>query len=190
MTLNFDLDNTQNLDHIIKCIQIGCVPEVPINEHHLADRDESLLAHLGIAKSALNKLDNLLSKLLNNDVDLQIKSQDILNSCLYLCGEHSQPNLPWSDIESHSMMKLSIEKLCNLMHCTNIEELFTRVDVSKIIIGLLYKLENDNWKKYPAAIECFMWILKNLKVKCKKLDIFMNKITMYNQIYVVDATFK
>jgi len=164
MTLNFDLNNTQNLDHIIKCIQSGCAPEVTINENHLADRNESLLAHLEIAKSVLNKLDNLLSKLLNNDVDLQIKSQDILNSCLYLYGEHCRPNLPWSVVESHSITNLSIEKLCNLMHCSNIEELFTRVDVSKIIIGLHYKLENDSWKKYPAAVECFMWILKRLKM--------------------------
>jgi len=164
MTLNFDLSNAQNLDQIIKCIQIGCVPEVTTDENHLADRDKLLLAHLEIAKSVMNKLDNLLSKLLNNDVDLKIKSQDILNSCLYLYGEQCQPNFPWCDVESYSIMNVSIEKLCNLMCCSNIEELFTRVDVSKIIIGLHYKLENDSWKKYPAAVECFLWILKHLKV--------------------------
>jgi len=165
MTLNFDLSNAQNLDQIIKCIQIGCVPEVTTDENHLADRDKLLLAHLEIAKSVMNKLDNLLSKLLNNDVEFKIKPQDILNSCLYLYGEHCRPNLPWCDVESHSIMNVSIEKLCNFMQCSNIEELFTRVDVSKIIIGLHYKLENDSWKKYPAAVECFLWILKHLKVR-------------------------
>lgn len=172
MTLNFDLSNLQNLDQIVKCIQIGCVPEVTINENHLVDRDESLVAHLKIAKSILNKLDNLLSKLLNNDIDLQIKPRDILSCCLYLCGEHCRPNLPWSDVECYTIMNSSIEKLCNLMHYSNIEELFDHVDVSKIIIGLRFKLENDSWKKFPAAVECFMWILKNLKVRFRKIGIF------------------
>jgi len=164
MTLNVDLSNTQNLDQIIKFIQSGCVPEVPINEDHLANRDEALLAHLEVSKPILNKLSMLLSKLLKNDVDLQIKLLDIMNPCLYLCGEHCKSNLPWSDEESHTLMKLCIEKLCSLMHCVNIEELISHLDVSKIFFGLQCKLENDNWKKYPAAVECFMWILKYLKV--------------------------
>lgn len=165
MTLNFDLSNTQNIDQIIKYIEIGCVPEVPTNENHLADRDEALLAHLEIAKTVLNKLNNLLSKLITNNVDFQVKPQDIMNVCLYLCGEHCQSNFLWSDIESHSLMNLCIEKLCSLMHYSDIEELFIHVNVSKIFHGLKYKLENDNWKKYPATVECFMWILKCLKVK-------------------------
>jgi len=164
MTLNIDLSNTQNLDQIIKCIQIGCVPEVSSNENDLAKRDKALLAHLEIAKPILNELSIFLSKLLNKDVDLQIKLQEIIHPCLYLCGEHCKSNLPWSDEESHTLMILCIEKLCCLMHYVNIEELITHLDVSKIFIGLQCKLENDNWKKYPAAIECFIWILKYLEV--------------------------
>jgi len=164
MASNIDLSNTQNIDQIIKCIQIGCVPEVSNNENDLTNRDKALLAHLDIAKPVLNKLSILLSKLLNNDVDFQIKLQDIIIPCLYLCGEHCKSNLAWSDEESHTLMKLCIEKLCSLMHYVNIEELITHLDVSKIFVGLQCKLENDNWKKYPAAVECFIWILKFLKV--------------------------
>jgi len=164
MELNTDLNSTLNLEEIIKCIQNGCVPEVPTDENHLADRDEALLAHLEIAKSILNKLSILLSRLLNNDVDLQVKLQDIMNPCLYLCGEHCKSNLPWSDEESHTLMKVCVEKLCSLVHYVNFEELITHLDISKIFFGLQCKLENANWKKYPAAVECFLWILKCLKV--------------------------
>lgn len=164
MASNIDLSNAQNIDQIIKCIQIGCVPEVSNNENDLTNRDKALLAHLDIAKPVLNKLSILLSKLLNNDVDFQIKLQDIIIPCLYLCGEHCKSNLAWSDEESHTLMKLCIEKLCSLMHYVNIEELITHLDVSKIFVGLQCKLENDNWKKYPAAVECFIWILKFLKM--------------------------
>jgi|UniRef100_A0A2S2R1W1 hypothetical protein len=161
MTLNFD---TENLDEINNSILNGCVPEVSINENHLAERDEALLAHLETAKLVLNKLYNLLSKLLSHDADQQIRPEDILNSCLYLCGEHCKSNLPWSDIESYSLMNLCIEKICSLMNCHSINELFTKIDVSSIFVGLQYKLKNDNWKKYPAAVECYMWVLKYLKV--------------------------
>lgn len=161
MTLNFD---TENLDGIINCLQFGCVPEVSINENHLDERDKALLAHLETAKPVLNKLNNLLSKLLNYDADLQIRLEDILNSCLYLCGEHCKSNLPWSDIESHSLMNLCIEKICSIMHYHSVEELFSHIDISSIFVGLQYKLKNDNWKKYPGAVECFMWMLKYLKV--------------------------
>lgn len=164
MALNIDLSSTQSLDQIIKYIQIGCVPEVSNNENDLAKRDEALLAHLEIAKPILNELNTLLSTLLNKDENLQFKLQDIINPCLYLCGEHCKSNLPWSDEESHTLMKLCVKKLCCLMHYVNIEELITHLDVSKIFVGLQCKLENDNWKKYPAAIECFIWILKHLKV--------------------------
>ncbi|XP_026817580.1 TELO2-interacting protein 2-like [Rhopalosiphum maidis] len=164
MELNTDVNSTLNLEEIIKCIQNGCVLEVPTDENHLADRDEALLAHLEIAKSILNKLSVLLSRLLNNDVNLQIKLQDIINPCLYLCGEHCKSNLPWSDEESHTLMKVCVEKLCSFVHYVNIEELITHLDISKIFFGLQCKLENDNWKKYPAAVECFLWILKCLKM--------------------------
>lgn len=161
MTLNFD---TENLNEIINYVQNGCVPEVTINENHLAERDEALLAHLETAKLVLNKLNHLLSKLLNNGADQQIKPEDILNSCLYLCGEHCKSNFPWSDIESHSLMNLCIKKICSLMNYHSINELFTKINVQSIFIGLGYKLKNDNWKKYPAAVECYMWMLKYLKV--------------------------
>ncbi|XP_025198705.1 TELO2-interacting protein 2-like [Melanaphis sacchari] len=164
MALNTDINNELNLEQIIKCIQSGCAPEVSADENHLADRDEALLAHLNLAKSILNKLNILLSKFLNNDVDLQIKLQDIIYPCLYLCGEHCKSDLLWSDEESHTLMKLCIEKLCSLMHYINIDELITHLDVSKIFFGLQCKLENDKWKKYPAAVECFIWILKYLKM--------------------------
>jgi len=163
MALNTDL-NTLDLEQIIKCIQNGCVPEVPTTENHLANREKALLAHLKIAKSILNELSILLTRLLNNDADLQIKLQDILNPCLYLCGEHCNSNFLWSDEESHKLMKLCIEKLCSLTHYVNVEELITHLDISKIFSGLQCKLENDNWKKYPAAVECYIWILKYLKV--------------------------
>jgi len=164
MALYINFKNIQNVDQIIKYIQIGCVPEVSNNENDLTNRDTALLAHLENAKSIFNELIILLSKLINNEVDLQIKLQDIINSCLYLCGEHCKSNFPWSDEESHALMKLCIEKLCCLMHYVNIEELITHQDVSKIFVGLQCKLEHDNWKKYPAAVECFIWILKYLKV--------------------------
>lgn len=161
MELNFD---TENLDEIINYIQIGCVPEVSINENQLDERNEALLAHLETAKRVLNKLSNLLSKLINHDSGLKIRLEDILNTCLYLCGEHCKSNLPWSDIESHSLMNLCMEKICSLMHYHSIEELFAQIDVSSIFVGLQNKLKNDNWKRYPAAVECYMWILNNLKV--------------------------
>lgn len=164
MALNINLKNIQNVDQIIKYIQIGCVPEVSNNENDLNNREIALLAHLENAKSIFNELKIVLSKLINNEVDLQIKLQDIINPCLYLCGEHCKSNFPWSDEESHTLMKLCTEKLCCLMHYVNIEELITHLDVSKIFVGLQCKLENDNWKKYPAAVECFIWILKCLKV--------------------------
>lgn len=164
MALHIDLSNAKNLDQIIKCIEAGCVPEITIDQDKLANQNKALLAHLEISKPILNKLSILLSKLLNNDIDVKIKLQDIMNSCLYLCGEHCQSNLPWSDAESHTLMKLCIEKLCSLTHYINIEELITHQDVSKIYFGLQFKLENDNWKKYPAAVKCSMWILKYLKV--------------------------
>lgn len=167
MTLNYDLNNTQNLDQIIKWIELGCLPEVSRNENDLSNHNEMFLAHLKNAKSVLKKLNNLLSRLLKNDVNLQIMIRDILNPCLYLCGEHNQSNFPWSDEESHSLMNLCIEKLCSLMNYVHIEEFFIHVDVSKLVVGLHYKLENQEWKKYPAAIECFMWILKSLKVSTK-----------------------
>jgi len=165
MSLNIDLNHTQNLEQVLQILEIGCVPKVPSDEDHVADRDKTLLAHLEIAKLVLNKLNNLLSKLINNDVVLQVKLRDIINPCLYLCGEHCRSNLPWSDNESHSIMNVCIEKLCKLMHYSNMEELFTYVDVSKVFIGLQYKLKNDNWKNYPAAVECFIWSLKYLKVR-------------------------
>lgn len=164
MILNDCLNNIQNVDQIIKFIQMGCSPEISIHENE-ANYDGILIAHLDNAKSVLNNISKLLSKILNNNVDIQIKPLDILNPCIYLFGEHCESTFPWSDVESHSIMNGCIEKLCNLMHYINIEELFARVDVSKIFIGLQYKLENDNWKKYPAAVQCFMWILKYLKVK-------------------------
>lgn len=179
MALNFDLSCTENPNQIIKCIQLGCLPEVPSNENDLADHDGIFLAHLETAKSVLKQLDALLSKLLKNEkcVGLQIKIQDILNPCLYICGEHNQSNFPWSDVESHSLMNKCSEKLCELMHYVNIEELFIHEDVSKVVVGLHCKLENEEWKKYPAAVECFMWILKSLKVITGK--------TMFLFIYVL-----
>lgn len=171
MVLNFDVNYTHNLEQIINFIQIGYVPEVSTHENNIANCDEVLLAHLNIAKCVLNKLNILLSKLLNNDKNVQtIKSQDILNPCLYLCGEHNRSDFPWSDTESHSLKNSCIEKLCNLMQFSNIEELLTQMDVSKIFIGLQYKLGKDNWKKYPGAIECFIWLLKCLKVRYKWLQ--------------------
>lgn len=165
MALNFDLSTTQSIDQIVKYIEIGCVPEVPANENLMYCRANKLLGHLETAKAVLNELNNLLSKLLANNVDIQVNLRDIMNSCLYLCGEHCQSNFQWSDNQCHSIMNSCIEKLCSLMHYTNIEELFTNVNISKIFLGLKYKLEHNNWKKYPAAVECFMWILKHLKVK-------------------------
>lgn len=190
MTLNFDLSSTQNLNQIIKCIQLGYLPEVSSNENNLDDHDGMFLAHLETAKSILKQLDSLLSRFLKNEkcVGLEIKIQDILNPCLYLCGEHNRSNLPWSDVESHSLMSNCTEKLCNIMHYVNIEELFINEDISKVIVGLHCKLENEEWKKYPAAVECFMWILKSLKVIIKKcMFLFINVLFVIN---VLDATFK
>lgn len=165
MTSNFVLNyNILNLEHIVQFIESGYIPEVSTNENRLAERERIFIAHLNITKSVLNKLNDLLNRLLNNDVNLQIVPYDILHPCLYLCGEHCQSNFLWSDIESYSIMNLCINKLCNLMHYSNIDELFNHIDISKVYAGLLYKLENNNWKKYPAAVECFMWILKYLKV--------------------------
>lgn len=166
MILSVCLNNIQNVNEIIKFIQMGCAPEVSIHENEV-NCDGILLAHLDIAKSVLNDISNFLSKILNNDIDLQIKPLDILNSCIYLFGEHCQSTFPWSDVESHLIMNGCLEKLCNLMHYINVDELFTQVDVTKMFIGLQYKLENDNWKKNPAAVQCFIWILKYLKVKYK-----------------------
>lgn len=164
MTFNLCLNNIQNVDQIVKFIQTGCTPEIPTHKND-DERDEILLAHLNISKSVLNDISNLLSKIVNSDIDLQIRPLDILNWCLYLFGEHCQSTFPWSDDESHLMTNICLEKLCNLMQYINIEELFTHVDVSKMLIGLQYKLENDNWKKYPAAVESFMWMLKYLRVR-------------------------
>lgn len=161
---NFELNNIQNPEQIIKFIEVGFLPEVSSDENQLADSNEVFLAQLDVAISVLHKLNDLLSKLLNNDLNLQIKPCDILHSCLYLCGEHCQSNFQWSNTESHSIMNECIDKLCCLMHYSNIDELFAHTDVSKLFAGMLYKLKNDNWKKYPAAVECFMWILKYLKV--------------------------
>jgi len=165
MTLKYDLDNAQNLEQIIKCIQIGCVPEVPTNEDNGANRDKALVIHLEIAISVLKKLDILLSKLIKNEMNIEIKPQDISYACLYLCGEHCRSNFLWSNDESHSIMNLCVDKLCKFMHHNSIEELLTHLEVSKMLAGLQYKLEKDNWKKYPAAVECFMWTLKYLKVR-------------------------
>lgn len=175
MTLNFDLSCTENLDQITKCIQLGCLPKVPSNENDSADHNGIFSAHLKTAKSILRQLDSLLSKFLENEKCLgsQIKIQDILNPCLYICGEHNQSNLPWSDVESHSLMNKCTDKLCNLMNYVNIEELFIHEDVSKVVVGLHCKLENEEWKKYPAAVECFMWILKSLKVITEMYYMFL-----------------
>lgn len=167
MALNYDLDNAQNLEQIIKCIQIGCVLEVPTIEDNRDERDKALVAHLEIAISVLKKLDMLLSKLMQNEVDIQIKPKDLSNACLYLCGEHCKSNFLWSNDESHSIMNSCIDKLCKCMHYSSVEELLTHLEVSKIFSGLKYKLEKNNWKKYPAAVECFMWTLKYLKVILK-----------------------
>lgn len=174
MAFNFDINKTQSVDQIVSFIQLGCAPKVSIDNNQLDDRNEVLLAHLEVAKSVLNKLNNLLTKLISNDINLKIKPQDILHSSLYLCGEHCKSNLPWSDVESHSMMNSCIDKLCHLMHYSNTEELFTQVDISKIFVGMQYKLENNNWKKYPAAVECFMWMLKYLKVNYTKFKTFIH----------------
>lgn len=189
MTLNFDLCNAQNLEQIIKCLQFGCMPEVPFDEDHVSDRNEVFLTHLKIAKSILKELAYLLTKFLNNDVSLQIKPRDLLQPCLYLCGEHCQPNFLWSDKESYLMMNLCIEKLYTLMHFSNIEELLTNIEIAKIFVGLQYKLEKNNWKKYPAAVECFMWILKNLKVR-PKIKIFLCIKVQCRKNFVLDATSK
>lgn len=187
MALQFDFNNAKNFEQIVKCIQVGCVPEVSTDENHLENREKALLAHLEIAKPVLNKLNNLLIKLLDEDEDFQIKPRDILLPCLYLCGEHCQSNFPWSDIESHSVTILCMKQLCQLMHYSDIEELLTQVDISKVFIGLQCKLEKDNWKKYPAAVECFMWILKYLKVSNSCIFCLS---TTYNLYYVSDASLK
>ncbi|VVC37069.1 Armadillo-type fold,Tti2 family,Armadillo-like helical [Cinara cedri] len=133
MSSNLELNNIQNLEQIVKFIEIGCIPEVSTNENQLAKQ-------------------------------LKIKPLDILHSCIYLCGEHCQSDFQWSNTENHRLMNLCIVKLCSLLHYSNIDELFAHVNISKMFAGLLHKLENENWKKYPAAVECFMWILKYLKM--------------------------
>ncbi|XP_050442982.1 uncharacterized protein LOC126847048 [Adelges cooleyi] len=162
-----DVNNcSSSMDQIIKDIHSGYVPEVPFDENKWDVRDKKLSDHTKIAQSILNGLNDQLTFLINNKSYLTVsKHEPLLSSCLYLCGEHWQSDLMWSNAECRLLANLCLKQLCGLIKVTNIEELFTSMDMSKVFIGLYSsKLDKDDWKKYPAAVQCFMWMLKCLKM--------------------------
>jgi len=63
----------------------------------------------------------------------------------------------------------SLEIIASRHKCNSVSELFVNGTqsqqlINSLLLSLRPKLLKDTWRKYPAAVQCYQWILLQVKV--------------------------
>jgi hypothetical protein len=96
-----------------------------------------------------------------------IKNNQDLLLLLILCGEHSVCS-EWSSQKSVNNVKDLLELLLFKLKLENIQNIFALEGVAYSTLQQLKpKLGKNKIKEFPAAVNCFTWVIKNTMVSIK-----------------------
>lgn len=117
--------------------------------------------YVKIVQSNLSKSISLLSSL--KVFQDEILRKDIVINTVLLCGEHSRSSI-WTSADSVHLSSLLLKELIHKCNCLNLPDLLVQFSCDSFLSKLRLKLDRNSWKKFPAAVYCFKWILTNIKV--------------------------
>ena len=155
------------------CEEQDFAVQIPKNDEHFVD------------------LVTLVEKLPQFSIEkLSLDERSALLKLILAVGEHSKES-PWTSKSSLDHSKNVIASLCSKCSVKKTNEIICHPTVLKQIWPLLCpKLAGDCWKCYPAAVQCFNWILLQIEVgrflKCRTPS-FNKLILCYSVSYTRGA---
>jgi hypothetical protein len=98
-------------------------------------------------------------------------SQELL-PLLILCGEHSVSS-EWNSQKTVNNVKDLLQLLLSKLHFQTIQDIFALEGVAYFALQQLKpKLGKNQIKEFPAAVNCFIWVITNTMVfKSKVIEI-------------------
>lgn len=93
----------------------------------------------------------------------------LIYSSVILCGEHSGFFL-WSDNECCELSQTVLDTILKIFECPNVDSFLVEMDSKKkyygsnILSEILPKLSKDLWKYHPASVQCYSWLIHQIKV--------------------------
>lgn len=103
----------------------------------------------------------------------------LIYSSVILCGEHSGFFL-WTDNECCELSQTVLATILKIFQCINVEYFLIKMDSKKkyhgnnILSEILPKLSKDSWKYHPASVQCFSWLIHQIKVKKVKMTNYLD----------------
>ncbi|XP_043266374.1 TELO2-interacting protein 2-like [Venturia canescens] len=107
-------------------------------------------------------IQNRDSEKINIDADEE-SVRNFVICLLVLIGEHSEKNV-WNNAESVSLAQDLTSELCKFCRSPNLSIVLTMSDDKFLatLMALRPKLLKDTWKKFPAAVACYKWLLQQV----------------------------
>ena len=116
------------------------------------------------AKQIANCIGLLRSKVENFQISLSPHERDAeIIPLLLVCGENVQ-KAEWNTEHAVREATNLLSVICQKCGARDVKELMVSRLVSKLIGEIHSKLGKTCFKKFPAAIQCFCWIITNTKV--------------------------
>ncbi|KAK9498602.1 hypothetical protein O3M35_003197 [Rhynocoris fuscipes] len=154
------------------------VPSIP-NAFEKQLDESDFQSYRETCESNLSKINNSLKEKLDNlkVTDELLKHYELpLVHLLILCGEHSCLEL-WStklSVEIAAEILKHLLQLCNKSNVTELLIVNGESIIKNIVLLLRPKLLSSTWKCNPAAVQCYCWIL--IQIKAPYLDEHLNDL--------------
>ncbi|XP_076356611.1 TELO2-interacting protein 2-like isoform X1 [Tachypleus tridentatus] len=187
----------QNNTFVIEVVSVIADSGMVQEFQHGEDREYQSNDFLGVADTAVESLDCLLSLLVTISHKLVTSTkllQTLLTPVVMLCASHSEHFL-WTNPQSVDKAEKLLEVVCTVCGCSHISEVlasneaitYSSPQLAKPMLDILKeKLTQNNWRKNPAMKEVFKWLLFNIKHPC--LSEHLSNVLPPSLLFVDDHT--
>jgi hypothetical protein len=140
------------------------LPECPACEERPSEENDFLQMKPEIEAGFLALTTQLISL---DPVNLDTASLAVKQGVVYLllvCGEHCTENTWTTELTIKSSSTLQ-NFLCNTYSCKTIKEVICTGTIFRNCLTIFCtKLTREKWRRYPAAVASFWWIISHVEV--------------------------
>lgn len=154
------LKNSLLAEQNVDCI--GNVPHTNFEQHISA-------TEINISKA--------VSLFASTDASISVP-KDIVLYAILLSGENSE-NENWTSSQIQCLVKRFQETILESTSCKDFTDMLLLYKLNYFLTELKPKLLSSTWKKYPAAVVCFSWMLHHIKVGMSSNRSFMHQFRIY-----------
>ncbi|XP_011497068.1 PREDICTED: TELO2-interacting protein 2-like, partial [Ceratosolen solmsi marchali] len=108
----------------------------------------------------LHRIVLLLDFIIQNEVQYSKRTTEYLIKVIVIIGEQHKKSA-WNTYKIIELSELLIFRICKIFKSKNITEILKNNEIFIMIIKFLRpKLLKDTWKCFPAAVNCYKWLLE------------------------------